>query len=103
MLLYTRRAPTGETTAGESIEIPLACASRWRTVAPGGPAGSSSETASSSTATSTAYAVSSLDTDASRNVVLVGPAPASSVPSAAITAAEAVVTGQASIAPSAAS
>ena len=46
---------------------PDACASRWRTVAPGGPAGSSRSTMPSSSATSAASAVTGFVTDAQRS------------------------------------
>ena len=42
------------------------CASRWRTVEPGGPAGSSRSTTPSSAATSVASAATGFDTEASR-------------------------------------
>src|SRR5579875_948317 len=56
---------------------PEAWASRWRTVEPGGPAGSSRPTSSSSTATSTAKAVTTLVTDAQAKTRSAGPVVAS--------------------------
>ena len=64
---YTRRVAGAASTSELSNASPDACASRWRTVAPGGPAASSSATDSSSTATSTASEVSSFVTDARAN------------------------------------
>ena len=59
-----RLVPGGAIGASPSKGRPEACASRWRSVEPGGPAGSSSETIPSSTATSTATAVASFVTEA---------------------------------------
>ena len=54
------RARLARSAAPSSSGRPDACASRWRTVEPGGPAGSSRSTMPSSAATSTASAVSEL-------------------------------------------
>ena len=64
-LEYSRRVPGGAVTRCSSKARPEVCASRWRTVEPGGPAGSSSSMAPSSYATSAAYAASGLVTEAS--------------------------------------
>lgn len=53
-LEYRRRLPGGAVTRCSSKARPLVWASRWRTVEPSGPAGSSSSTAPSSYATSAA-------------------------------------------------
>ena len=62
-----RRVPGAARTASLSGARPDACASRWATVAPGGPAGSSQAVVPSSTATHTAKAVSTFVTDAQAN------------------------------------
>lgn len=72
-------------------------ASRWRTVEPGGPAGSSSSTAPSSYAMSAAYAASGLVTEASGKRCPVGPCVPATLPSARTTAAATVGTGQFSV------
>src|ERR671925_1564724 len=59
-----RRSPGRAIGRFPSSGSPDACASRWRTVAPGGPAGSSRSTTPSSAATRTASAVRSFVTDA---------------------------------------
>ena len=56
--------PAARSACSPSNGRPEACASRCRTVEPGGPAGSSRSTIPSSTATSTATAVASFVTDA---------------------------------------
>ena len=52
---------------------PEACASRWRTVEPGGPAGSSRSTTPSSAATSVASALTGFETEASSTARRVSP------------------------------
>ena len=61
-----RRRPGGEIGSVPSNGRPEAWLSRSRTVEPGGPAGSSRATTSSSTATRTAVADSSFVTEARR-------------------------------------
>ena len=61
-----RRVPGAAIGSRASNGRPEACASRWRSVEPGGPAGSSRSTIPSSAATSTATAVASFVTDAQR-------------------------------------
>ena len=70
-----RRSPRSSRSAGgpggaigtvPSNGSPDACASRWRTVEPGGPAGSSRSTTPSSAATSVASALTGFETEASR-------------------------------------
>src|ERR671922_184657 len=58
-----RRSPGRAIGRFPSSGSPDACASRWRTVAPGGPAGSSRSTTPSSAATRAATAVSSFVLD----------------------------------------
>ena len=60
-----RRRPGGAIGAAPSNGSPEACASRWRTVEPGGPAGSSRSTTPSSAATSVASAATGFETEAS--------------------------------------
>src|SRR5262245_620388 len=92
-----RRSP-GRAMAGPgSKPRPEACASRWRTVEPGGPAGSSRSRMPSSAATSTAQAVASLVTEAQRDGRSVGPRSASTPPGPTA-ATEACDAGQSSIA-----
>src|SRR3954454_25210961 len=59
-----RRVARRETGPPSSGGSPDACESRWRTVAPGGPAGSSRSRIPSSAAISVAYAVTSFVTEA---------------------------------------
>lgn len=97
-LEYSRRLPGSAITRCSSKASPEVWASRWRTVEPSGPAGSSSSKTPSSTATSAAYEVSSLVTDASGKRWSCGPCPPSTAPSAPrTTAAAACGTGQVSI------
>src|SRR5689334_22843616 len=93
-----RRAPGLVRTLSSANESPEACAARWRTVEPGGPAGVSQSTAPSSTAMSVAYAVSSFVTEASRNTRAVSPAV---VTESVTTAAATWSTGQSSTVPTA--
>ena len=65
--------PDARSAAPSSNGSPLACASRCRTVEPGGPAGSSRSIVPSSTATSVASAVASFVTEAQRKTWSVGP------------------------------
>jgi len=82
---YRRRAKATHPDSGGS---PDACARRWRTVEPGGPAGSSRSTTPSSAATSAARAVRSFVTEAQGNVAARSPVvPASAVASVIPTAA----------------
>ena len=74
-----RRAIGGSPSNGR----PDACASRWRTVEPGGPAGSSRSTIPSSAATSTASAVASFVTDAHGKTRARSPCAASTRPATA--------------------
>ena len=78
-----RRSPGAFCDSRESKPTPEACASRCRTVDPSGPAGSSSPNAPSSTASSTAYADSSLVTLASSKTRVVSPNSASVSPTSA--------------------
>src|SRR6187455_977997 len=75
---------------------PLVCASRWRMVEPGGPAGSSRSTTPSSAATSVASAATGFDTDARRTDTVVPPY-VTVRPSRSTTPAAANSTGQSSI------
>src|SRR6476659_3888632 len=75
-----RRLPGGEIGAPASNGRPELCASRWRKVAPGGPAGSSRSTSPSSAATSIATADASFVTDAHSNRRTSSPRAASSAP-----------------------
>src|SRR6266487_4067262 len=75
---------------------PDACASRCRTVAPGGPAASSRSTTPCSAATAVARAVSSLVTDAQRKLRSRGPCVAT-IPSARATPAVAAPAPHSSI------
>ena len=68
-----RRRPGGAIGAAPSNGSPEACASRCRTVEPGGPAGSSRSTTPSSAATSVARALTGFETDASRTARRVSP------------------------------
>src|SRR5438874_278183 len=82
---------------------PDACASRWRSVDPGGPAGSPSSTVPSSIATSNARPVASFVIDAQRSSVSGGPyastpPPARVTPAAAIRAPQRSMTRNASTA-----
>ena len=72
------------------------CASRWRTVEPGGPAGSSRSTTPSSAATSVASAATGFDTEASRTPRDASPC-VETRPSGSTTPAAANSTGQPSI------
>src|SRR6266404_6478824 len=84
-----RLRPGGMSGRPSSGASPDACARRWRSVEPGGPAGSSSSTVPSSSATSSATPVSSFVTDAQRSSTSRGPCtPISSV--ARVTPAAAV-------------
>src|SRR5438067_5956483 len=76
-----------------SSPSPEAWASKWATVEPSGPAGSSRPSVSSSTATSTAMAVSSLVTDARGSGVPIGPVDATGA-EGDVTPTAAVRTGQ---------
>ena len=76
--------------SGVCIARPDVCASRWRTVDPGGPAGVSSSTTPSSIAICAARATRGLVTDASRNARSTGPRVAST-PAGDTTAAAAFV------------
>src|SRR6188474_2631519 len=75
---------------------PLVCASRCRTVEPGGPAASSRSTTPSSAATSTARAVTGFETEASRTACDTSPCVAT-WPLGSTTPAAANSTGQSSI------
>src|SRR5215211_929176 len=68
-----RRFPGSEIGLSPSNGSPEAWASTWRTVEPGGPAGSSRSTTPSSAATSVARAVAGFVTDAQRNPWLASP------------------------------
>src|SRR5437762_1284966 len=70
----------------DSKGSPDACASRWRTVEAGGPAGSWSSIVPSSSATRQANAVSSLGTDAQRKTCSRGPCEPSSTPARVVAA-----------------
>ena len=59
-------APAARSGSVPSKGSPDVCASRWRTVEPGGPAGSSRSTTPSSAATSAASAATGFETEASR-------------------------------------
>src|SRR5918993_2895703 len=87
-----RRLPGLATTMSSPKLMPEACASRCRTVDPGGPAGSSSETSPLCTATSTVNALSGLVTEAHGSGTS-GPVVAS-VPVRSTTATATVSTGQ---------
>src|SRR3954451_8674246 len=75
-----RRRPGSAIGAPASNGSPEACESRWRKVAPGGPAGSSRSTRPSSAATSMATAVASFVTDAQANECSSSPRDASTAP-----------------------
>src|SRR3954469_1956828 len=75
-----RRRPGSAIGAPRSNGSPEACESRWRKVAPGGPAGSSRATRPSSPATSIASAVASFVTDAQANERPASPRDASTTP-----------------------
>src|SRR5918992_428301 len=68
-----RRLPGGAIGAVPSNGSPEACASRWRTVEPGGPAGSSRSSVPSSAATSIASAVIGFVTEAQRKALVRSP------------------------------
>src|SRR5438128_10950748 len=95
-----RRRPGGISGGPSSGGRPDACASRWRSVEPSGPAGSSRSTVPSSTATSTARPVNSFVTDAQRSGTSRGPCAPTSV-SARVTQAAAVRAPHSSISRSA--
>ena len=95
-----RRVPGAAMASGVCMARPDVCASRWRTVDPGGPAGVSSSTTPSSTATWTARATSGLVTEARANTRRVSPW-AASTPAGPTTAAAAALTGQSAMAASA--
>src|SRR5688572_27095566 len=95
-----RRLPGGAIGRPGSKPRPDAWASRWRTVEPCGPAGSSRSRIPSSTATSTAQAVASFVIDAHLAGRAVGPR-AASTPPGAMAATDACGAGQSSIAASA--
>ena len=73
-------APAARSARRRSNGSPDACASRWRTVEPGGPAASSRSRTPSSAATSVASAVTSFVTDAQRKTCWRGPCDATSAP-----------------------
>src|SRR6478609_7211659 len=75
-----RRLPGSEIGAPASNGNPELCESRWRKVAPGGPAGSSRSMSPSSAATSIASADASLVTDAHSKRRLSSPRVASTAP-----------------------
>src|SRR5436190_2022649 len=89
-----RRRPGSAIGAPASNGRPEACASRWRNVAPGGPAGSSRSMMPSSAATSIASAVASFVTDAHGKRRAASPYAASTRP---VTIAAAFSHGQSSI------
>ena len=91
-----RRCPGRAIGLAPSNGSPDACASRWRTVEPGGPAGSSRSTTPSSAATSTASAATGFDTEARRTARAASPRVATTSP-ARVTPAAANGTSQASI------
>ena len=68
-----RRRPGGAIGSAPSNGSPEACASRCRTVDPGGPAGSSRSRTPSSAATSDASAATGFETDARRTLRAVSP------------------------------
>ncbi len=91
-----RRVPGCAIGAAPWKGSPEAWESRWRTVEPGGPAGSSRSIVPSSAATSTARAVTSFVTDAQRSTVSRGPRAPSSAPCRSSTATATVSAGHAS-------
>src|SRR5436190_21740365 len=98
-----RRVPGFAIGSKPSNGSPEVCASRCRTVAPGGPAGSSRSTTPSSAATAVARAVSSLVTDAQRNSASRGPcvpaiSPVRTTPAAAAAAPQSSIWRSASTA-----
>src|SRR5438067_11409227 len=95
-----RRLPGGIRDGPSSGGRPDACASRWRSVEPSGPAASSRSTVPSSIATSTATPVSSFVTEAHGSEASRGPCAPTSAP-ARVTPAAAVRAPHSSIARSA--
>src|SRR5436190_18580873 len=94
-----RVRPGADIAVGRSGARPDAWASRCRTVAPGGPAGSSSDTSPRSAPTITAHAVTGFVTDAQGRGASSGPRDATT-PSASTTAIATVVAPQPSTASS---